>query len=78
MPVQRGVEHQIDLGRAYNYDARTEEALHELLTAEQAAPQIVRHSATVRETVKSLHRRGHTNGTNKPLIGLAERCRAVQ
>lgn len=78
LPVERSVAHQIDLARAYNYDARTDEALHELLTAEQAAPQIVRHSAAVRETVKSLHRRGHIKGTNKALIGLAERCRAIQ
>lgn len=78
LPVERIVAHHIDLARAYNYDARTAEALDELLTAEQAAPQIVRHSATVRETVKSLHRRGHANGTNRALLGLAERCRAIQ
>jgi len=78
LPVERSVSHQIDLARAYNYDARTDEALHELLTAEQAAPQIVRHNAVVRETVKALHRRGHNNGTNKALIGLAERCRVIQ
>lgn len=78
LPVERSVAHHIDLARAYNYDARTAEALDQLLTAEQAAPQIVRHSAAVRETVKSLHRRGHANGTNRALLGLAERCRAIQ
>jgi len=78
LPVERSVAHHIDLARAYNYDARTDEALVELLTAEQAAPQIVRHSASVRETVKSLHRRGHATGTNRALLGLAERCRAIQ
>jgi hypothetical protein len=48
------------------------------LAAEKAPRQIVRHSAAVRDTVKTLHRRGHTAGTNIRLIGLAERCRPIQ
>lgn len=78
LPVERSVAHRVDLARAYSYARRDTDALDQLLSAEKAAPQIVRHSATVRDTVKSLHRRGHTTGTNAALIGLAERCRAVQ
>jgi hypothetical protein len=48
------------------------------LAAEKAPRQIVRHSAAVRDTVKTLHRRGYTAGTNIRLIGLAERCRPIQ
>jgi hypothetical protein len=76
--TERRVAHQIDLARAYSWTARDDEALDALLTAERFSPQIVRHSAVVRETVKALHRRGHLHGTNTMLIGLAERCRAVQ
>ena len=36
-------------------------------------------AATVRDTVKSLHRRSrHSAGKASPLLGLAERCRAIQ
>ena len=48
---------RVDLARAFSYVARDDEALDQLLDAEQAAPQIVRHSAAVRDTVKTLHRR---------------------
>ncbi len=78
LPTERTVAHRIDLARAYSFSARDDEALDQLLAAEHAAPQIVRHSAVVRDTVKALHRRGHTAGTNTRLIGLAERCRAIQ
>ena len=78
LPVEQSVAHRVDLARAYNYDARTDEGLAELLTAEQGAPQIVWHSAVGRGTVKSLHRRGHATGTNRALLGLAERCRTIQ
>jgi transcriptional regulator with XRE-family HTH domain len=76
--TERRVAHKIDLARAYSWTARDDEALAALLAAEQSAPQIVRHSAVVRETVKTLHRRGHAHGTNKALLNLAERCRALQ
>lgn len=76
--TERQVAHQIDLARAYTWTARDDQALAALLSAEQASPQIVRHSAVVRETVKALHRRGHSHGTNVALIGLAERCRALR
>lgn len=70
---------KIDLARANSYLARDDEALAQLLDAEAAAPQIVRHSAAVRATVKSLHRRArHAAGKSSPLVGLAERCRAIQ
>src|SRR4051794_32054342 len=79
LPAERSVAHQVDVARAYSYLARDEDALAQLLDAEVAAPQIVRHSAAVRDTVKSLHRRArHGAGKTSPLLGLAERCRAVQ
>ncbi len=64
------------MARAFSYVARDDEALTFLLDAEQVAPQIVRHSASVRDTVKTMHRRAkHTSGT--PLLSLAERVRAI-
>ena len=79
LPTERSVAHQVHLARAYSYLARDDEALAQLLDAEAAAPQIVRHSAAVRDTVKSLHRRArHNTATTSPLLGLAERCRAIQ
>jgi hypothetical protein len=78
-PAERAVTHKIDMARALSYLARDDEALAQLLDAESVAPQIVRHSAPARETVKALHRRsrpGSTGGAR--LAGLAERCRAIQ
>ncbi len=77
-PTERSVAHKVDLARANSMMARDDDALTYLLDAEQAAPQLVRHSATVREAVKSMFRRGRaTAGHGSPLVGLAERCRAI-
>jgi transcriptional regulator with XRE-family HTH domain len=80
MPTERGVSHLIDLARALSLVARDDEALDHLLTAERAAPTLVRHNPIVRETVKAMHRRAPVTGGNRSsaLLGLAERCRAVQ
>ncbi len=80
LPVERRVTHMIDVARAQSMLAEDEPALQSLLTAEQAAPQLVRHSPMVRETVKAMHRRSPVSGGSKssPLSGLAERCRAIQ
>ena len=76
LPPERWVAHRVEMARAFSYVARDDEALTFLLDAGQMAPQIVRHSASVRDTVKSMHRRAkHTTGT--PLLGLAERVRAI-
>jgi transcriptional regulator with XRE-family HTH domain len=79
MPVERGVSHRIDLARALSLVARDDDALSELLTAEQRSSQLVRHSAAVRETVRTMHRRAPVTagGGSSPLFGLAERCRVV-
>lgn len=78
MPVERSVAHKIDLARANSYQARDDDALTYLLDAEQSAPQLVRHSAVVREVVKAMLRRTRASMTREsPLGGLAERCRAV-
>src|SRR4029079_5729179 len=50
LPAERPTAHQVDLARAYSYVARDDDALAQLLEAEVAAPQIVRHSAVVRDT----------------------------
>jgi transcriptional regulator with XRE-family HTH domain len=79
LPVERQVTHAIDLARALSMLARDEEALQLLLDAEQQAPQLVRHSSTVREMVRTMYRRSPvSNGKSSPLLGLAERCRAVR
>jgi hypothetical protein len=78
MPVERAVAHKIDLARANSYQAHDDDALAYLLDAEQAAPQLVRHSAVVREVVKAMFRRARTGVTGESaLAGLAERCRAI-
>ncbi len=79
LPVERTASHLVDTGRAQSLLARDDEALRSFLTAEQLAPQLVRHSATVREAVKAMHRRAPVTAARKssPLMGLAARCRAV-
>ena len=78
MPVERSVAHKIDLARANSYQARDDDALTYLLEAEQSAPQLVRHSAVVREVVKTMLRRARASVTGEsPMAGLAERCRAI-
>ncbi|MPZ62115.1 MAG: helix-turn-helix domain-containing protein [Propionibacteriales bacterium] len=80
MPVERGVSYRTDLARAFALDAQDEAALSELLTAEESAPQLVRNSAEVRETVRAMYRRSPVAARSKssPVMGLAQRCRAVQ
>jgi tetratricopeptide (TPR) repeat protein len=78
-PVERRVSHLIDLSRALSLVARDSDALSQLLTAEHEAPQLVRHNPGVRETIKTMHRRAPaTAGRSSSLLGLAERCRAVE
>jgi len=57
--------------------ARDDDALGYLLAAEERAPQLVRHNASVRETVKTMHRRSPASGRSSSLMGLVERCRAI-
>lgn len=77
LPAERTVAHKIDLARANSYRAKDDVAIAYLLDAEGIAPQLVRQSAAVRETVKALYRRGTGLTKHSPLIGLAERCRAI-
>ncbi|WP_221208436.1 helix-turn-helix domain-containing protein [Nocardioides albus] len=78
VPVERGACHRIDMAKALSLVAEDERALAFLLEAEGQAPQLVRHSATVRQTVKALQRRAPSTGqASSPLMALAERCRAV-
>lgn len=79
LPVERQVTHAIDVALALSMLARDDEALDMLLDAEQMSPQLVRHSSMVREVVRTLYRRAPvSNGKSSPLLGLAERCRAVR
>ena len=79
MPLERAVTFDVDTAYAQSLLARDEEALQVLLDAEARAPQLVRHSTRVRETVRSMQRRAPVTGRSKssPLLALAERCRAV-
>ncbi|GAB3546892.1 transcriptional regulator with XRE-family HTH domain [Actinopolyspora lacussalsi] len=80
LPVERQVTHSIDLARALSMLARDDDATRVLLDAESKAPQLVTHSSMVREVVRTMYRRAPvTNGSkSSPLLGLAERCRAVR
>ena len=80
LPLERQVTHLIDLARAFSLVAQDDDALHTLLTAERKSPGIVRHSAAVREIVRSMYRRMPASAGRKssPLLALAERCRAVR
>ncbi|GAA1586092.1 helix-turn-helix transcriptional regulator [Kribbella karoonensis] len=79
LPTVRQVAHGIDLARAHSYAAQDDEAITELLTAEEKSPQLVRHNPAVREIVRDIHRRTpSTGGRSSEILALAERCRAVQ
>ena len=79
LPLERQVTHLIVLARAFSLVAKDDDALRTLLTAERKSPGIVRHSAVVREVVRSMYRRAPTSAGTKssPLLALAERCWAV-
>jgi transcriptional regulator with XRE-family HTH domain len=79
LPVERRVTHMIDVARALSYLAKDTEALELLLNAERQAPTLVRHSASVREMVKDMHRRSPVTGGSRSseLLAFAQRCRAV-
>lgn len=79
MPVERQVTHMIDQARALSLVARDGDVLQVLLTAEAKSPQLVRHSAIARETVRTIYRRAPVTAGNKSslLLALAQRCRAV-
>jgi transcriptional regulator with XRE-family HTH domain len=79
LPTERRASHLVDTGKAQCLLARDDEALASFLRAEQVAPQIVRHSAVVREAVKAMHRRAPvtSRGRSSRLVGLASRCRAI-
>ena len=80
LPVERRVTHMIDVARALSYLAKDTEALDLLLSAERQAPALVRHSASVREAVKDMHRRAPVTAGSKSseLLAFAQRCRAVR
>lgn len=80
LPVERRVTHLIDVARALTHLARDAEALSLLLGAEREAPGLVRHSASVRESVKAMYRRSPVTGGRRSsdLLALAQRCRVVR
>jgi transcriptional regulator with XRE-family HTH domain len=80
MPVERRAVHLIDMARALAYRGRhDDEALDNLLRAEQEAPTLVRQDRGARETIKTLLRRAPVTAGRRSsqLLALAERCRAV-
>jgi transcriptional regulator with XRE-family HTH domain len=80
LPAERRITHLTDFARALTLLARDDQALNVLLAAEREAPALVRHSAHVRETVKTMQRRAPVTGGRRSseLLGLARRCRAVR
>jgi len=80
LPPERRATHRIDVARAHNYLAQDDDAIAALLTAEREAPQWVRHSPSALETVRDIHRRTPVSqgGQSSEVMGLAERCRAIQ
>jgi hypothetical protein len=80
MPTERRVCKQMDVARAHSLLGQDEAAIDALLTAEQEAPQLVRHNPVVRETVREVHRRAPvTMGSRQSdVMRLAERCRAIE
>jgi hypothetical protein len=79
LPVERQVMHMIDYARALSLQAKDDDALQVLLTAEGKSPQLVRHSAVVREVARTMYRRAPVTAGRKSslLLAFAERCRAV-
>lgn len=77
VPPERAAAGLMHVGRALTLMARDEEALASLLDAEQVAPQLVRLSPLVRESVTSLRRRAPatSRSPSSALAGLADRCR---
>lgn len=80
LPTERRITHLTDFARALTLLARDDQALSVLLAAERESPALVRHSAEVRETVKTMQRRAPVTGGRRSseLLGLAQRCRAVR
>lgn len=79
MPAERQASHRIDVARALSYVAQDDDAVEQILTAEQVAPQLVRHNPAVREVVRSIYRRSPLTAGSRHsrVLALAERCRAV-
>ncbi len=79
MPVERRASRLMDAGRALSLAGHDDEALSYFLDAEQLAPQLVRHSAAIREAVKIMIRRAPASAKaqSSPLASLAQRCRAI-
>lgn len=79
MPAERQASHRIDVARALSYVAQDDDAVEQILTAEQVAPQLVRHNPAVREVVRSIYRRSPVTAGSRHsrVLALAERCRAV-
>jgi hypothetical protein len=79
LPVERQVSHHMDVARAFGNLAQDHVAVAMLLDAERQAPQLVRHSTTVRETIRTIYKRAPVTmgGRHSDLMRLAERCRAI-
>ncbi|ANY05316.1 helix-turn-helix domain-containing protein [Pseudonocardia sp. HH130630-07] len=80
LPIERQVTHMIDVARALAALTRDDDAVSLFLEAEQAAPALVRHSAVVRATARTLYRRAPVTAGSRSsrLLGLAQRCRAIR
>jgi hypothetical protein len=79
LPAERQVCHDIDVARAHSYSAQDDDAIDAVLTAEQKAPQLLRHNPAAREIVRQIHRRSPISRARRAaeVVALAERCRAI-
>ncbi|ONI68196.1 transcriptional regulator [Kribbella sp. ALI-6-A] len=79
LPQERAAEYHIALARALSMVARDSDSLEELLAAEALAPELVRHSAVVRETLKTMYRRSSPTASKSPALSrLAQRCSVLE
>lgn len=76
LPTERRVRHSLETARALSSWNRTDEALEMVLTAEQMAPEQVRHHYMSRELVLGWVR-GTKGRPSRPVADLAERLRIV-
>jgi transcriptional regulator with XRE-family HTH domain len=72
MPVERRVRHALEVARAFTSLNQADEGLHMLLTAEQDAPEQVRHHFLTRQLVTTWMRTGRSQPSPE-LRRLAER-----
>lgn len=75
-PIERRVRHSLEAARALSARNRTDEALQEVLAAEEVAPEQVRQHALSKQLVQTWMRRGRGRPSFQ-LAALAQRVRVA-